>query len=120
MQLWIFQCVILQVRKAPKSSNEAKLVKLADKLYNLRDLSSPNGRPKHWDDERVREYFKWSRRVVTGLKGTNQDLETKIFELCDKGEVMWTFYLMNYEIYSDFVCEWQEEDYFCLMWLWLN
>ena len=28
----------LQVVKAPKKSKEAKLVKLADKLYNLRDL----------------------------------------------------------------------------------
>ena len=28
----------LQVVNAPKKSREAKLVKLADKLYNLRDL----------------------------------------------------------------------------------
>lgn len=29
----------LQVDHAPHSSNQAKLVKLADKLYNLRDLN---------------------------------------------------------------------------------
>ncbi|XP_065337653.1 guanosine-3',5'-bis(diphosphate) 3'-pyrophosphohydrolase MESH1 [Cloeon dipterum] len=75
-----------QVKNGPKKSHEAKLVKLADKLYNLRDLSSPNGRPKDWDDERVREYFRWARRVVQGLKGTHDELEKKIFELCDKGE----------------------------------
>ncbi|XP_059486921.1 guanosine-3',5'-bis(diphosphate) 3'-pyrophosphohydrolase MESH1 [Neocloeon triangulifer] len=75
-----------QVRNAPKKSYEAKLVKLADKLYNLRDLSSPNGRPQDWDDERVREYYRWARRVVEGLKGTHQGLEDKIFKLCDKGE----------------------------------
>ncbi|CAI9551050.1 unnamed protein product, partial [Staurois parvus] len=36
----------LQIEHAPHRSHKAKLVKLADKLYNLRDLnrSTPNGR----------------------------------------------------------------------------
>ena len=32
------QSFTLQIENAPKCSHEAKLVKLADKLYNLRDL----------------------------------------------------------------------------------
>lgn len=40
---------------------QAKLVKLADKLYNLRDLE--RGTPVGWDKRRVKEYFKWSKEV---------------------------------------------------------
>lgn len=46
----------LQIEHAPNISREAKLVKLADKLYNLRDLEK--GVPIGWTSERVKEYFK--------------------------------------------------------------
>ncbi|XP_001600589.1 guanosine-3',5'-bis(diphosphate) 3'-pyrophosphohydrolase MESH1 [Nasonia vitripennis] len=63
----------LQIEHAPNSSHEAKLVKLADKLYNLRDLKKEI--PEGWSIERVNEYFKWAKLVVDGLKGTNIKLE---------------------------------------------
>jgi guanosine-3',5'-bis(diphosphate) 3'-pyrophosphohydrolase len=67
----------LQVEHAPHASHEAKLVKLADKICNLRDiLASP---PANWDSERKLEYFKWAERVVAGVRGTNAYLE-KIFD----------------------------------------
>jgi guanosine-3',5'-bis(diphosphate) 3'-pyrophosphohydrolase len=48
----------LQVARAGRASVRAKLVKLADKICNLRDmLASP---PKDWSMERKREYFEWS------------------------------------------------------------
>lgn len=63
----------LQVETAPKKSKEAKLVKLADKLYNLRDLQgSP---PVRWSEERVQEYFEWAGQVLSGCVGTNAKLE---------------------------------------------
>lgn len=63
----------LQVETAPKKSKEAKLVKLADKLYNLRDLQgSP---PVGWSEERVQEYFEWAGEVLRGCVGTNATLE---------------------------------------------
>jgi len=66
-----------QIEHASHSSIEAKLVKLADKICNLRDmLSSP---PKDWPLERRQEYFAWAMAVVTGLRGTNSKLE-KIFD----------------------------------------
>lgn len=71
----------LQVVNAPKKSKEAKLVKLADKLYNLRDLNRAT--PQGWDKERVEAYFSWASQVVAGLRGTNHKLEAeldKIFE----------------------------------------
>lgn len=63
----------LQVEHATILSHEAKLVKLADKICNLRDiLASP---PSDWSDERKSEYFFWAKRVVDGLRGTNEKLE---------------------------------------------
>ena len=62
-----------QVRHAPHISLEAKLVKLADKICNLRDiLASP---PADWNAQRKREYFDWAARVVAGLRGAHPGLE---------------------------------------------
>ncbi|KAM4596433.1 guanosine-3',5'-bis(diphosphate) 3'-pyrophosphohydrolase MESH1 [Fundulus diaphanus] len=69
----------LQVEHAPHCSRQAKLVKLADKLYNLRDLNTST--PVGWSAERVQEYFVWAAEVVKGLKGTNSALEKKLEEL---------------------------------------
>lgn len=66
----------LQIEHAASGSYRAKLVKLADKLYNLRDLrrSTPVG----WTSERVQEYFEWAAQVVAGLRGTNLALEQSL------------------------------------------
>ena len=51
-----------QIEHASHSSIEAKLVKLADKICNLRDmLCSP---PKDWHLERRQEYIAWAMAVV--------------------------------------------------------
>lgn len=65
----------LQVQGAPFVSREAKLVKLADKICNLRDiLDSP---PVGWSFARRQEYFRWSKSVVDGLRGVNVGLEAE-------------------------------------------
>lgn len=66
----------LQVEHAPHCSHQAKLVKLADKLYNLRDLNRCT--PTGWTAERVQEYFVWASLVVRGLKGTHPAIEEKL------------------------------------------
>src|SRR6266850_1470042 len=63
----------LQVEHAPTLSPEARLVKLADKLCNLRDVAERP--PAKWDLERRREYFDWARQVVDGLRGVHPRLE---------------------------------------------
>lgn len=68
-----------QVEHAPHASHKAKLVKLADKLYNLRDLKRTT--PSGWTAARVHEYFQWSAKVVSGLKGTNENMERSLDEL---------------------------------------
>lgn len=76
----------LQIEHAKGSSNEAKLVKLADKLYNLRDLEvSP---PEKWSDERIKEYFQWAKKVIDGLRGTNKKMEDSLDEIFKRRDVM--------------------------------
>ncbi|KAM6195791.1 guanosine-3',5'-bis(diphosphate) 3'-pyrophosphohydrolase MESH1 [Sarcoramphus papa] len=72
----------LQVERAPGSSPRAKLVKLADKLYNLRDLNRCT--PQGWSSERVQEYFQWASRVVAGLRGTSPPLEAALQRLFEE------------------------------------
>ncbi len=65
----------LQIAKASKASDSAKLVKLADKIANLRDIiGSP---PADWSLGRKQEYFDWAKKVVDELRGTNARLERK-------------------------------------------
>ncbi|XP_015284252.1 PREDICTED: guanosine-3',5'-bis(diphosphate) 3'-pyrophosphohydrolase MESH1 [Gekko japonicus] len=69
----------LQVERAAHKSPPARLVALADKLHNLRDLA--RCAPQGWSAERVQEYFCWASEVVTGLRGTNTVLEEKLQQL---------------------------------------
>jgi guanosine-3',5'-bis(diphosphate) 3'-pyrophosphohydrolase len=63
----------LQIEHAGGLSHEAKLVKLADKICNLRDVAERA--PPSWDLVRRREYFDWAKRVVDGLRGAHPQLE---------------------------------------------
>jgi guanosine-3',5'-bis(diphosphate) 3'-pyrophosphohydrolase len=63
----------LQIDHAPQLSRAAKLVKLADKIANLRDVSDHP--PAKWPLERKREYFDWAKQVVDGMRGTHPGLE---------------------------------------------
>lgn len=63
----------LQIEHAGTLSRRAKLVKLADKICNLRDLSSSP--PVNWSLERKREYFDWAKAVIDGIRGVHPALE---------------------------------------------
>ncbi|MGB5082583.1 MAG: HD domain-containing protein [Burkholderiales bacterium] len=63
----------LQIDHAPHLSRAARLVKLADKIANLRDVADHP--PSKWPLSRRREYFDWAKRVVDGLRGTHARLE---------------------------------------------
>ena len=73
----------LQIVKASSKSPGAKLVKLADKIANLRDLVSAP--PAGWSNERKVEYFEWAKTVVQGLRGTNASLEAAFDEVYARG-----------------------------------
>jgi guanosine-3',5'-bis(diphosphate) 3'-pyrophosphohydrolase len=63
----------LQIEHAPHLSRRAKLVKLADKICNLRDLRDHP--PVGWSRARKRQYFDWAKQVVDGLRGVHPGLE---------------------------------------------
>lgn len=73
----------LQIEHAAHASHQAKLVKLADKISNLRDIISypPDG----WDLKRKQEYFNWAKKVVDKVRGTNVDLERIFDSIYNKG-----------------------------------
>ena len=65
-----------QIEHAAKASRQAKLVKLADKLYNLSSLlTSP---PPSWSSARTQGYFVWAKKVIEGMHGTNASLESQL------------------------------------------
>ncbi|MEO7157982.1 MAG: HD domain-containing protein [Vicinamibacterales bacterium] len=67
----------LQIEHASHLSKRAKLVKLADKICNLRDVST--NPPRDWPLARRREYFDWGKQVIDGLRGVHPRLE-KLFD----------------------------------------
>lgn len=62
-----------QIDNAPTISRRAKLVKLADKICNLRDIASSP--PAGWSLRRKQEYFDWAKAVIDGLRGVHPSLE---------------------------------------------
>ena len=69
-------------------------MKLADKLYNLRDLERAT--PQGWSQERKQQYFVWAAKVrnrnlfptlnyhvqvVLGLRGSNKIIEDQLDEI---------------------------------------
>ncbi len=63
----------LQIEHAAHISRRAKLVKLADKICNLRDIAASP--PADWSVDRKREYFDWAKKVVDCLRGVHPGLE---------------------------------------------
>jgi GTP diphosphokinase / guanosine-3',5'-bis(diphosphate) 3'-diphosphatase len=74
----------LQIVNAPKKSVRAQVIKLADKISNVRAIiSSP---PTDWSVERRREYFEWAKKVVDGLTAPNEMLKAEFDSLYRKAE----------------------------------
>jgi guanosine-3',5'-bis(diphosphate) 3'-pyrophosphohydrolase len=62
-----------QVEHAAQLSQPARLIKLADKISNLRlAAQSP---PPGWSLQRQQAYFDWGKRVVDRLRGASTALE---------------------------------------------
>ena len=68
----------LQIEHARTGSAEAQLVKLADKIVELRDLATRP--PAGWSGERKREYFDWCKAVIDTIR----DRHVVLAELFDR------------------------------------
>jgi len=75
-----------QVQHARHASSRAKVLKIADKVSNLRSiLASP---PTGWSTERKLAYFDWAAEVVSGCRGVNPWIEAKFDEVyCKRVEL---------------------------------
>lgn len=73
----------LQIEHAPHISPQAQLVKLADKISNVRAMTETP--PADWSLERRREYLAWTALVVAGLRGVNAPLEALYDQLLAQG-----------------------------------
>jgi (p)ppGpp synthase/HD superfamily hydrolase len=67
----------MQIEHAPHISNEAKQVKLSDKISNVSDIVY--SAPADWPLQRKIEYLDWADKVVAGLRGCNARLE-KVYD----------------------------------------
>lgn len=64
----------LQVETAPRKSQRAKIIKVADKIANLNAIRLS---PPDWPPERKRDYLDFARAVVAGCRGCNPWLEQR-------------------------------------------
>ena len=63
-----------QIDHAMHLSNEARAVKLADKICNLGDVATS---PPDWSLARRQRYFDWAKNVIDGLRGEWSELEAE-------------------------------------------
>lgn len=63
----------LQVEKSGTKSPRARMLKIADKISNLRAIR--NSPPPDWSQQRRLDYFDWARRVVEGCRGVCAPLD---------------------------------------------
>ena len=73
----------LQVEHARGTSHRAKLIKLGDKICNVRDVT--HAPPADWSVERRREYLDWTQQVVAGCRGASAALERHYDQVLAEG-----------------------------------
>ena len=62
----------LQAEHAPNLSPSAKLIKIADKICNVNDITATQ--PADWPLQRKLEYLDWAEKVISGCRDCNQSL----------------------------------------------
>ncbi len=73
----------VQVQTAGAKSGRARMIKIADKISNLRSLlDSP---PLGWSRRRRLEYFGWAAQVVERCRGVSPELEAAFDRACREG-----------------------------------
>jgi guanosine-3',5'-bis(diphosphate) 3'-pyrophosphohydrolase len=75
----------LQVENASHKSVNAKKLKIADKIMNLRDIT--DNPPADWPLQRISDYFDWAENVVAGLRGANSKLDDLFDDCLLKGRI---------------------------------
>jgi len=68
----------LQIEHAGEASGEAKRLKIADKIANVRDVAENPA--QGWSIERRRGYVEWAAKVVDECRGVSPPLEARFDE----------------------------------------
>lgn len=71
-----------QVLRAPRLSLRAKLVRIADKIANVDDVTH---KPPAWPLDRRLAYLDWTEHVVAGCRGVNAEMEAHYDRLLAEG-----------------------------------
>ncbi|VDM98946.1 unnamed protein product [Thelazia callipaeda] len=71
-----------QLERANKLSKKAKLVELADKLYNLRDIERAT--PVGWSSHHVKDYVQFAKDLLSIIRGINDPLEVALDDIINK------------------------------------
>ena len=74
-----------QIINAPKKSDEASLVKLADKTSNIGAIA--NSPPEDWSLARRLEYIAWANTVVGNLPFLPKEGLSEFLRRCDQAEL---------------------------------
>ena len=72
----------LQVEHAPELSNGAVLIKLGDKISNVKDMIKAP--PMGWSSARRLEYLDWAEAVIANCPKTNTELENQFSLVLDR------------------------------------
>jgi guanosine-3',5'-bis(diphosphate) 3'-pyrophosphohydrolase len=75
----------LQIENASHKSVNARKLKIADKIMNLRDIT--DNPPADWPLQRISDYFDWAENVVAGLRGVNAVLDSLFDDCLVKGRM---------------------------------
>lgn len=73
-----------QIEHSIVLSDRARLIKLADKTANLRDLRATP--PEGWPASRLNDYLEWGKAVIQNLRGTHPQLEALFDHAYDQGK----------------------------------
>ncbi|MFE4107404.1 HD domain-containing protein [Almyronema epifaneia] len=73
-----------QIDHAAALSDRAKLIKLADKIANIRDIAIAP--PSTWSRERQLAYLNWAKQVVDQIRGTHPPLEALFDKWYQQGQ----------------------------------
>ena len=75
-----------QIAMAAFLSDRAKLIRIADKISNVRDVT--HHPPAKWDLARCRKYIEWTAQVVGGCRGINGGLEAAYDQALHEGRAV--------------------------------
>jgi guanosine-3',5'-bis(diphosphate) 3'-pyrophosphohydrolase len=68
-----------QLEQAPRISRRAKLIQLAEKICDLRDMA--DNPPPDLTTRQIQDYFDWSKEVVDCMRGISPSLEAAFDEV---------------------------------------